>query len=100
MLRAVDDREWQVLKMRFGICGEERRTLREVGSSLGVTGSRVSQIEARALRKLRGASTGCTLYRPGIRQQAPAEPDVEELTPLGEALRWALGIDDEEDALD
>jgi len=41
MLRAVDDREWQVLKMRFGICGEERRTLREVGSSLGVTGSRV-----------------------------------------------------------
>lgn len=53
LLDRLDDREAAVLRMRFGLNGEEPRTLKEVGRCLNLTRERVRQIERDALRKLK-----------------------------------------------
>ena len=40
--------------MRFGLKDGNSHTLEEVGQAFGVTRERIRQIEAKALRKLRG----------------------------------------------
>jgi RNA polymerase primary sigma factor len=52
LLEKMDKREATVLKMRFGIDGEEPKTLKEIGENLGLTRERVRQIESEALAKL------------------------------------------------
>jgi len=52
LLGALGERERKVLELRFGLDGEEPRTLEEVGRRFGVTRERIRQIEARALAKL------------------------------------------------
>jgi RNA polymerase primary sigma factor len=54
LLDGLTERERQVVCARFGLDGPAR-TLRELGSSLGLTGERVRQIERGALDKLRAA---------------------------------------------
>jgi len=53
VLSYLSPREQKILKMRFGLEGEEAHTLEEVGREFGVTRERVRQIEAKALEKLR-----------------------------------------------
>ncbi len=48
----LDSREADVIRAYFGLDGEERRTLGEIGLGLGVTRERVRQIRNRALAKL------------------------------------------------
>jgi len=52
-LDELDDREKDVVRMRFGLDGAEPRTLEQVGSYFGVTRERVRQIEARTMSKLK-----------------------------------------------
>jgi len=55
-MQGLREREKLVLKLRFGLEGAESLTLEEVGAIVGVTRTRIRQIEARALRKLRHPS--------------------------------------------
>jgi len=49
----LDEREQTILNMRFGLNGEQPRTLEEVSQHVGCTRERVRQIQYRALMKLR-----------------------------------------------
>ena len=49
----LNDREKQVVRMRFGLDGGQPRTLEEVGREFGVTRERIRQIESKTLAKLR-----------------------------------------------
>ncbi len=60
LLGPLDDRERQILALRFGLDRGEPRTLEEVGEYFNLTRERIRQIEARAMSKLRhpSADTG------------------------------------------
>jgi len=53
LLDRMNDRERQVLDMRFGLADGSYHTLAEVADKLGVSRERVRQIEEEALRKLK-----------------------------------------------
>ena len=53
VLGTLNEREREVLKLRFGLVDGHSRTLEEVGQAFDVTRERIRQIEAKALRKLR-----------------------------------------------
>lgn len=55
-LAMLRKRDAEVIRMRYGLAGDDEMTCEEVGKKLGVTGSRVRQIELAALRKLRHRS--------------------------------------------
>lgn len=52
LLEAIDERDARVLKLRFGLEGQQPLTLKEIGEEVGLTRERVRQIELDALRKL------------------------------------------------
>ena len=56
VLGSLNEREQNVLKLRFGLEDGRARTLEEVGKEFDVTRERIRQIEAKALRKLRHPS--------------------------------------------
>ena len=56
VLNTLNERERDVLRLRFGLVDGKARTLEEVGSQFNVTRERIRQIEAKALRKLRHPS--------------------------------------------
>ena len=56
MLALLDDRERDILRMRYGLDRGESRTLEEVGAHFHLTRERIRQIEARAISKLRHPS--------------------------------------------
>jgi len=60
-LSELPDRERTVLELRYGLNDGQRRTLEEVGRSLGITRERARQIEGEALRRLRVSQTGSGL---------------------------------------
>ncbi len=53
LLDRLPEKERRVIELRFGLRGNEPKTLREIGDILGVSRERVRQLETRALRKLR-----------------------------------------------
>lgn len=55
-MRALTERERNVLELRFGIGDENPLTLEEVGQRFGVTRERIRQIQAKAMRRLKHPS--------------------------------------------
>lgn len=53
LLENIDEREARILKLRYGLDGEDPMTLKEIGARIGLTRERVRQIEHETLRKLR-----------------------------------------------
>ncbi len=56
VLLTLQEREQEVLELRFGLIDGTSHTLEEVGKRFNVTRERIRQIEAKALRKLRHPS--------------------------------------------
>jgi len=53
MVSGLDEKEREVIRMRFGFDGEEPMTLQEIGEAMGLSRERIRQIESRAKEKLR-----------------------------------------------
>ena len=52
-LSTLTVKEQEVLRLRFGLYGDEPKTLEEIGKMLNVTSTRIRDIQIAALRKLR-----------------------------------------------
>ena len=70
LLAPLDDREREILKLRFGLDRGEPRTLEEVGEHFNLTRERIRQIEARAMSKLRHPSAAT----PAPATSSPSDP--------------------------
>ncbi|MCE2531414.1 MAG: sigma-70 family RNA polymerase sigma factor [Acidimicrobiia bacterium] len=57
LLSPLDEREREILTLRYGLDRGEPRTLEEVGEHFNLTRERIRQIEARAMSKLRHPSS-------------------------------------------
>lgn len=53
MKQILSPREQQVLKMRYGLCGQQSYTQKEIAQKLEISRSYVSRIEKKAIEKLR-----------------------------------------------
>ncbi len=53
MLDILNEREKKILIGRFGLDGENKKTLEEIGNKMGFSKERIRQIENIALRKLK-----------------------------------------------
>ena len=53
LIEMLNPREQRILRLRYGLGGEEEHTLEQIGRTIGVSRERVRQIEARSLKKLR-----------------------------------------------
>jgi RNA polymerase primary sigma factor len=51
----MDPRAAKILKLRYGLDGDDPLTLKEIGQRVGLTRERVRQIEHEALARLRDA---------------------------------------------
>ena len=57
LLEEIDERAAKILKLRYGLEGEDPMTLKEIGARIGLTRERVRQIEHEALGKLKQIMT-------------------------------------------
>lgn len=55
LLDRIDRRAATILRLRYGLEGEDPLTLKQIGARIGLTRERVRQIEHEALKRLRGA---------------------------------------------
>ena len=53
LLDSLNEREREIICLRFGLYDNEPKTLQELGEQYGLTRERIRQIESRALRKLK-----------------------------------------------
>ena len=57
MVDSLDKREAEIIRLRFGLDGQDELTLEEVGRRFNVTRERIRQLEYIALSKMRKAMT-------------------------------------------
>lgn len=62
LLHTLDERERTILILRFGLSGEQPRTLEQCSTILGITRERVRQLEVRAIPKLRAMAEARQLH--------------------------------------
>ncbi|MDG1899857.1 MAG: sigma-70 family RNA polymerase sigma factor, partial [Phycisphaerales bacterium] len=67
MLNEMEERDARVLKLRYGLEGQEPLTLKQIGAEVGLTRERVRQIEVDTLRKLQARLKGDSRSRALLR---------------------------------
>lgn len=77
LLDAIDERDARVLKLRFGLEGQEPLTLKQIGEEVGLTRERVRQIEVEALRKIARRLNDDRPSRFFLRDDSPESTDPE-----------------------
>ena len=55
-MAALPEDERNVVRLRFGLTGDEPRTLRQTGMELGITTEQARKLEERGLSRLAGSS--------------------------------------------
>lgn len=80
VLSLLTPRERKVLELRFGLEDGRNRTLKEVGREFKVSGERIRQIEAEALRELRHPTRSKGLSDDLNDESGEAEPSPSELS--------------------
>ncbi|HYP43336.1 MAG TPA: sigma-70 family RNA polymerase sigma factor [Candidatus Nitrosocosmicus sp.] len=78
VLRTLNPREREVLRLRFGLDDGRAKTLEEIGTIFKVTRERIRQIEAKAMRKLRQPSRNSILLE-YLEVRIEDEESVEQL---------------------
>jgi RNA polymerase sigma factor (sigma-70 family) len=53
MLQALDERECEIILLRYGLDTTEPQTLKQIGALMGITKERVRQLQTRAMSKMR-----------------------------------------------
>ena len=56
IVEQLPEAERNVIRLRFGLAGDEPRTLKQTGSDLGISAERARELEERGLRRLAASS--------------------------------------------
>ncbi len=106
LLETLEFKQAQILRLRYGIGGQEPMTLDEVGQCYGVTRERIRQVESKLLRRLvhavrfaREAIEVDNLVQPRKRRRSRDQEEIEALLieNNAEAYLGAAGTEDEAD---
>lgn len=62
LINHLSPREQLILRLRYGLSGEDEHTLEQIGQILGLSRERVRQLEARSLKKLRETTPAQRLH--------------------------------------
>lgn len=62
LINHLSPREQLILRLRYGLSGEDEHTLEQIGQILGLSRERVRQLEARSLKKLRDTTPAQRLH--------------------------------------
>jgi len=79
LLDSIDQREATILRLRFGLDGEEPRTLKQIATEVGISRERVRQVVDEALTKLNAQLTDdkpARFLRPDLRDSFRAAQGV------------------------
>lgn len=91
LLSTLDEREKQVLEMRFGFYGGQPMTLKEVGFEFNLSSERIRAIQASALTKLRMVARMDSGIQSLLDEEDPQMGKRSEL-PIGERIEATLGL--------
>ncbi|NLE65017.1 MAG: RNA polymerase sigma factor RpoD/SigA [Elusimicrobia bacterium] len=75
ILEALNDRERQIIELRFGLTDEDPKTLAEIADIMGISRERVRQLETTILKKLRQVIKA---QESGVRKDDKNEEDSDE----------------------
>ena len=85
LMETIDEREAQILRLRFGLDGQEPLTLKEIAADVGISRERVRQIVEESLQRLNerlNDSKPSRFFRRGeaFEEPVPGQEPAEKLT--------------------